>query len=62
MNVSLVAQFIQGVFSNIHDFTFISAHFSGNNNNNILILNRYSHDQCHESSNPRCENSSRVFI
>jgi hypothetical protein len=42
MNVSMVAQFIQGVFSNIQDFMFISAHFNGNNNNNILLLNRYT--------------------
>jgi hypothetical protein len=30
MTVSLVAQYIQWVFSNIHDFTFVSANFNGN--------------------------------
>jgi hypothetical protein len=62
MNALLVAEFIQGVFSNIHDFTFISAHFNGNIASSILLFNRYSQDQCHENFSPRCEKSSRVIM
>jgi hypothetical protein len=40
MNVSLVAQFIQAVLSNILDFTFTSSHLNGNIDSNILLLNR----------------------